>query len=231
MPKPSVANEEQDETNEEADGMADAVEATEAAEPNPDGFLHTCIRLPRGHDVALAHAEIVLLDRTLSLFDAHYDEVLLASEQRANRDPQRHDVIASPTTGLDGSQADPLNHVATASPTACLDGLQVQQILEAEETSTRPRRRRGAFHLDPKVLEAKVSKRYEVFQLPDAIKVFPTSPRKKRIVTAWQAWQHILRMHQMELSQRALGAIVTSTSCVMPCHQEKCELVWVYNAQ
>ena len=47
----SVANEQQDETHEEADGVAEAVDATEAPEPNLDGFLHMCIRLPRGFDV------------------------------------------------------------------------------------------------------------------------------------------------------------------------------------
>ena len=178
--QPSDANEEQAETHEEADGVAEAVAVTEAPEPNPDGFLHTCIRLPRGHNVALAHVAIVLLDRTLSQFDAHYDEVFLASEQRANMDPQRHGSIASPTPGLDGSRADPQKHVATARSTACLDGLQAQRATEAEETSTRPRRRRGAFHLDPKVLEAKVSNRYEVFQLPDTIKALFDKPQKEK---------------------------------------------------
>ena len=158
--QPSAANEEQDGPNDEDDGTAEDVELTEASEPNPDGFLHNCIRLPRGHDVALAHAEIVLLDRTLSQFDAHYDEVFLASAQEASTPPHRH--------------------VATASPTACLDGLQAQQAVEAEERATLPRRRRGAFHVDPKVLEAKVSKRYELFQLPDTIKALFDKPQKER---------------------------------------------------
>ena len=39
------------------------------------------MRLPKGHLVALAHAEEVLLDRTLAQFDAHYDERFLLDEQ------------------------------------------------------------------------------------------------------------------------------------------------------
>ena len=135
----SPAREEPDVSSEEDDAMAENVGPAEASEPNPDGFMHNCTRLPRGHDVALAHAEIVLLDRTLSQFDAHYDEVCLASEQERSTDPQRH--------------------AATASPKACPDGLQTQRALGAEEMLTRPRRRRGAFRVDPKVLEAKVSKK------------------------------------------------------------------------
>ena len=67
------------ETHEEADGLTEVVGATEATEPNLDGFMHTCIRLPRGHDAVLAHAEIVLWGHTLSQFGAHHDEVFLAS--------------------------------------------------------------------------------------------------------------------------------------------------------
>ena len=69
---------------------------------------------------------------------------------------------------------------ATASSTACPDGLAAQQAFEAEEKATRPRRRRGAFHVDPKVLEAKVSKRYELFQLPDTIKALFDKPQKEK---------------------------------------------------
>ena len=160
--------------------MAEAVDVTEAPEPNPDGCLQTCIRLPRGHAVALAHAEIVLLDRTLSQFDAHDDGVFLASELRANMVPKHYVSTSSSTACLVGSQADPQKHVATTSPTACLDGLQVQQAPEAEETSTCRRCRRGAFHLDPKVLEAEVSNRYELFQLPDTIKALFDKPHKEK---------------------------------------------------
>ena len=64
---------------------------------------------------------------------------------------------------------------------ACPDGVPAQQALEAEEKATRPRCRRGAFHVDPKVLEAKVSKRYELFQLPDTIKALFDKPQKEKV--------------------------------------------------
>ena len=61
----------------------DDKEATSAAgpsdAPNPDGFGPVCQRLPKGHAVATAHAEAVLLDRTRALLDLHYDAVFLAA--------------------------------------------------------------------------------------------------------------------------------------------------------
>ena len=42
-------------------------------------------RLPKGHLVALAHAEEVLLDRTLAQLDAHYDECFMRVEQERIR--------------------------------------------------------------------------------------------------------------------------------------------------
>ena len=113
----------------------------------------------------------MLLDRTLSQFDAHDDAVFLVAEQGSKTDPHMHASSSSPTACLDG---------ARASPTSLLAGLQVQQATEAEQTSTRPRRRRGAFHLDPKALEAKVSERYAVFQLPVSTKALFPKPLNAR---------------------------------------------------
>ena len=52
-------------------------EATD--DPDPDSFVPQCQRLPKGHTVATAHAEQVLLDRVRALLDAHYDEVFLSA--------------------------------------------------------------------------------------------------------------------------------------------------------
>ena len=49
--------------------------------PDPDHYTRHSKRLPKGHLVALAHAEEVLLDRTLAQFDAHYDELFQLEEQ------------------------------------------------------------------------------------------------------------------------------------------------------
>ncbi len=54
----------------------DAAEAA-SADPDPDGFVPQSSRLPKGHSVATAHAEAVLLDRVRALFDQHYDDVFL----------------------------------------------------------------------------------------------------------------------------------------------------------
>ena len=75
----SPAKEEPDVPSEEDEAMAENVVLAEASEPNPDGFMRNCTRLLRGHDVALAHTEIVMLDRALSQFDARCDAVFLAS--------------------------------------------------------------------------------------------------------------------------------------------------------
>ena len=48
----SGAKEEPDAPSEEDDAVAQNVRLAEASEPNPDGFMHNCIRLPRGHVVA-----------------------------------------------------------------------------------------------------------------------------------------------------------------------------------
>ena len=141
-------------------GLAVNEESAEAAGPNPDGFAHHCIRLPRGHAVALAHDELVLLDRTLAHFDEHDDETFLASEQAKSI----------------GQQCD----APIATPTACPEGSQLQQSHGVAEKATRPRRRRGAFHLDPKVLEARVAKRYELFQLPESVNTLFGNPRHEK---------------------------------------------------
>ena len=115
---------------------------------------------PRGHSVALAHAELVLLDRTLALFDEHYVATFLALEQ-------------STCTATQGD-------APTASPTACPEGPQLQQTQGATQKAARPRRRRRAFHLDFKVLEARVSKCYELFKLPETVKQLFANPHHEK---------------------------------------------------
>ena len=112
--------------------------------PEPDHFTQPCRRLPKGHIVALAHAEEVLLDRTLVQFDAHYDELFLLEEQERLR------------TAVAAAGAEP------------------------EPGSLLPRRRRNAHHVDRKVLEARVSKRYEVFCLPEVVRTLFTKPAHEK---------------------------------------------------
>ena len=58
--------------------------------------------------------------------------------------------------------------------------MQLQQPQGATQKVARPRRRRGAFHLDFKVLEARVSKRYELFHLPESVKALFGNPRHEK---------------------------------------------------
>ena len=48
----------------EAEDASHELQASE--QPQPDNFVRPLTRLPKGHLVALAHAEEVLLDRTLA---------------------------------------------------------------------------------------------------------------------------------------------------------------------
>ena len=68
------------EANLDSEDEKEAAPAAAAGDaPNPDGFGPVCRRLPKGHAVATAHAEAVLLDRTRALLDLHYDAVFLAA--------------------------------------------------------------------------------------------------------------------------------------------------------
>ena len=102
--------------------------------PEPDHYTRPSKRLPTCHLVALAHAENVLLDRTVAQFNAHYDELFLKQEQKRIRT-----AVAAKGT-------------------------------EPKPGSLLPRRRRNAHHVDPKVLEASLCKRYEVFCLLGAVR-------------------------------------------------------------
>ena len=72
------------------DEVLDAADAAPIDEPNPDGFVPVCQRLPKGHAIVTAHAEAVLLDRTRAILDLHYDAVFLAAWMlgHADRDPE-----------------------------------------------------------------------------------------------------------------------------------------------
>ena len=65
--------------SEDETAAADAAAVAPVDAPKPDGFVPVCRRLPKGHAVATAHAEAVLLDRTRALLDLHYDAVFLAA--------------------------------------------------------------------------------------------------------------------------------------------------------
>ena len=92
----------------------------------------------------IAHAEKVLLDRTVAQFNAHYDELFLLEEQKRIRT-----AVAAEGT-------------------------------EPKPGSLLPRRRRNAHHVDPKVLEARLPKRYEFFCLPEAVRtLFQKPPHEK----------------------------------------------------
>ena len=101
-------------------------------------------RLPKGHLVALAHAEKVLLDQTLAQFDAHYDEMFLLEEQERIRTE------------------------------AAAEGA------EPEPGRLLPRRRRNAYRVDPRVLEARLSKRYEEFSLPESVCTLFQQPAREK---------------------------------------------------
>ena len=55
-----------------AEDVEDASQELHPTEhPEPDHYMRPLQRLPKGHLVALAYAEEVLLDGTLAQFDAH----------------------------------------------------------------------------------------------------------------------------------------------------------------
>ena len=120
-----------DDADAEAEDASHELQSSE--QPQPDKFVRPLTRLPKGHLVALAHAEEVLLDRTLAQFDAHYDELFLLEEQERIRTE----------AAADGAEPEP--------------GMLL------------PRRRRNAYRVDSRVLEARLSKRYEVFSLPESV--------------------------------------------------------------
>ena len=49
-----------------------------------------------------------------------------------------------------------------------------------DAASLRPRRRRNASRVDPRVLEALISKRYEVFSLPESVCTFFQQPAREK---------------------------------------------------
>ena len=77
----AVAHDAQEAAADGVDADADDEDASPALQPTeqpqPDNYTRPLKRLPKGHLMALAHAEEVLLDRTLAQFDAHYDELFL----------------------------------------------------------------------------------------------------------------------------------------------------------
>ena len=72
-----------DDADAEAEDASHELQSSE--QPQPDNFVRPLKRLPKGHLVALAHAEEVLLDRTLAQFDAHYEECFLRDEHERIR--------------------------------------------------------------------------------------------------------------------------------------------------
>ena len=66
----------------DADDEDTSPELQPTEQPQPDNYTRPLKRLPKGHLMALAHAEEVLLDRTLAQFDAHYDELFLLKDHR-----------------------------------------------------------------------------------------------------------------------------------------------------
>jgi hypothetical protein len=76
----AASGEDTEEDDEDASHRQRSTEHTK-----PDNFTQPLRRLPKGHFVALAHAEEVLLDRTLVQFDAHYDELFLLEEHERLR--------------------------------------------------------------------------------------------------------------------------------------------------
>ena len=63
--------------NDETDAAKASTSQSDAyvKKPEPDGFVPKSKFLPKGHAMATAHAEAVLLDRVRAQLDAHYDDV------------------------------------------------------------------------------------------------------------------------------------------------------------
>ena len=72
----AVAHEAQESAADGEDADKDDEDASHGQQPTEhpehDHYRRPLKRLPKGHLVALAHAEEVLLGRTLAQFDAHY---------------------------------------------------------------------------------------------------------------------------------------------------------------
>ena len=131
-----------DDVDAEAEDASHELQSSE--QPQPDNFVRPLTRLPKGHLVALAHAEEVLLDRTLAQLDAHYDECFMRFEQERIRTE------------------------------AAAEGA------EPEPGTLLPRRRRNAYRVDPRVLEARLSKRYEEFSLPESVRTLFQQPAHEK---------------------------------------------------
>ena len=116
--------------------------AIQGGEPGPDGFAEPGKRLSKGYAIATAHAETVLLDRTRALLDRHYDDIFHARWLQGQEEKR---IRKSEQEGGD----DEKDKRATA-----------------DETEMRRPKRRGAHRVDPKVLEAQTTRRYETFELP-----------------------------------------------------------------
>ena len=69
--------------DEDADLVWKQVEASLV--PDPDRYGSRLQRLVKNHRDALSHAGEVLRDRTLALFDVHYDEIIQASAKELPR--------------------------------------------------------------------------------------------------------------------------------------------------
>ena len=134
--------EEEDEEEASAEDVGHGSELKAGEHPNPDGFVPSGARLPKGHRIATAHAEAVLLDRVRALMDVHYDEVFTA-EWLAKR------------------TADPVDATAGPAPAAA--------DCKKKGPPTAPHRPK-AYRLDARVLEAHCSQRYETFRLPSRIR-------------------------------------------------------------
>ncbi len=60
---------------------------------DPDGYGATLLRLPKGHEVATAHAEAVMLDRMQASLELHYDRAF--KETWAEKHAERHPDLAA----------------------------------------------------------------------------------------------------------------------------------------
>ena len=110
----AVRQDQEGDANLDSEDEKEAAATAPAHAPNPDGFVPACRRLPKGHAVATAHAEAVLLDRTRALLDHHYDAVFLATwEAKADRRLQHAE------GGGEGADERPQNRQAPRRRGAC----------------------------------------------------------------------------------------------------------------
>ena len=86
----SAIEQEEQQPSEERRG---SFQASEAEVVDPDGFDHDWKMKPKNHEVATAHAELVMEDRMRLELELHYDEVFRANWSAAQQPASTDDAV------------------------------------------------------------------------------------------------------------------------------------------